>query len=248
MDYGTLTLEEMKNGYHQDPSQKAYVCHYCGELFPEEQVFPVGDGFFTAEAAVVRHVEQTHEGSFEQLLNSQSKYNTLTDTQKELLALFHDGVSDKDVAAKMGVSPSTVRHQKFTFREKAKRAKMYLAIYEKAFEQKHNDGSDIIPIHDSATMVDSRYVTTEKERDKILKSAFRSFDPLLLEAFPFKPKKHLVVLTRIAQEFEAGRKYTEVEMKEILQPIYEDHSLLRRLLVDYGFMDRTDDGKKYWVK
>lgn len=248
MDYTTVTLEELKQGYHWDAQSKAYLCHYCTDSFPQDQVFQIDDGFFTAEAAVSRHVEHVHGGSFDQLLHSDSKYNTLTDTQKELLALFKSSVSDKDIAAKLDISPSTVRHQKFTFREKAKRAKMYLAMYESAFNQKAKDGSDIVPIHNTATMVDSRYVTTEKERDKILKAAFSSFDPLRLEIFPFKPKKHVVVLTRIAQEFEEGRNYTDMQMKEMLQPIYEDYSLLRRLLVDYGFMDRTDDGKKYWVK
>lgn len=248
MNYGTITLAELKQGYVFDEEKQAYQCNYCADTFALGQVFSIGDDFYDAQHAAAKHVDSHHGGSFEQLITSDSKYNTLTDTQRELLKLFHAGVSDKDIAQQMGVSPSTVRHQKFTFREKAKRAKMYLALYEEAFGAAPSDENAIVPIHDTATMVDSRYVTTEKERSKILASAFESIDPLKLRVFPFKPKKHVVVLARIAEEVEAGRTYTEREMKELLEPIYEDHSLLRRLLVDYGFMDRTSDGKKYWLK
>lgn len=248
MDYGTITLSDLKKGYYYDEETQSFRCNYCTEVFPVGQVFAIGEDFYDAKHAAEKHVETAHGGSFEHLIHSDTKYLTLTDTQKELLSLFHAGVSDKEIAQSMGVSASTVRHQKFTFREKAKRAKVYLALYEEAFKTQSSDENTIVPLHDTATMVDSRYVTTKKEQDKILASTFESFEPLRLKVFPYKPKKHIVVLRRIAEEIEPGRRYTEGELKELLKPIYEDHSLVRRLLVDYGFVDRTNDGSEYWLK
>ena len=34
----------------------------------------------------------------------------------------------------------------------------------------------------------------------------------------------------------------------MLAAVYEDYSMLRRYLVDYGFMGRTKDGTEYWLK
>ena len=51
-----------------------------------------------------------------------------------------------------------------------------------------------------------------------------------------------------AKLFELGKKYTEAETREMLAAVYEDYSMLRRYLVDYGFMGRTKDGTEYWLK
>lgn len=118
---------------------------------------------------------------------------------------------------------TTVRHQRFMFREKAKQAKLYLAIYEQVVEKKTTDEERLIQIHPNATMVDERYLVTEKENLQILKSAFISLSPLKLK------------LT-IARHFEQGKKYTENEINEQLRFIFDDHAVLRRYLVDYGFM------------
>ena len=64
------------------------------------------------------------------LLNTESRYNTLTQNQKTLLSRLAQGWSDQEIAKEAGVSVSTVRHQKFVFREKAKQARVYLALYE----------------------------------------------------------------------------------------------------------------------
>lgn len=72
-----------------------------------------------------------------------------------LLSLFAMGVSDKEMAKKLGVTEATIRRQRFTFREKAKRAKLYLAIYEQVFEAKPTTDNAIIPIHNSAKKANS---------------------------------------------------------------------------------------------
>jgi len=97
----------------------------------------IKDGYrFDAAKAIKVHVDTEHESKFEELLYSESKYNTFTDNQKKLLSLMYSDLTDKEIATRLEVSPSTVRHQRFMFREKAKQAKMYLAVYEQVIERK----------------------------------------------------------------------------------------------------------------
>lgn len=258
MDYGKQSVEDIRKGYLYDESKEAYVCSYCGRSFPEGEVFPLGERFLMPQRAIETHIEEEHEGSLTQLLESTSKYNTFTDTQKELLSLIGKGMSDSEISSKLGIKAATVRHQKFTFREKAKQAKYYLAAYEEAFGEQNGgrgqggkqpkSGDDIVSIPNTATMLDDRYVMTEKEKQKILNAEFESLDPLRLKKYPVKAKKQVAVLSRVAEEFEFGRKYTYKEMQEILSPITPDYSFFTRYLVDYGFMDRTKDGSEYWLK
>ena len=95
-------------------------------------------------------------------------------------------------------------------------------------------------------MVDDRFVITEAEEKKILSSVFESMEPLRLKVFSAKEKKKIVILRRIAQEFERGRHYTEAEVNEILEAIYSDYVTLRRYLIEYGYMGRVRDGSDYW--
>ena len=203
---------------------------------------------FEAAKAIEIHIEVDHEGGLKSILFGETKYNTLTDNQRDLVWKMHKGMSDKEISQELGISPSTVRNQRFTLREKAKQAKLYLAIYEQAIEKKVHPEDRIIPVHSSATMVDDRYVVTESEKDKILNAEFLSFEPLKLKRFPGKEKKKIVILGRIAQEFESGKKYNEIQMNEVIKEIFDDYAVIRRYLIEYGFMDRTRDGKEYWLK
>ena len=194
MDYDKITLTELKNGYHYDSTQDHYICNYCEQHFPAKQIFPVGSQFYTAEYAVNNHISTEHKGTLYQLVSSHAKYNTLTQNQRELILLFASGQSDKEIAKKLDIAESTVRRQRFTFREKAKQAKYYLAIYEQAFEHKGTLENTIIPIHSHASYVDDRYLITEQERNHILETTFSSFEPLVLKNFSAKEKKKVVVL------------------------------------------------------
>ncbi|MNW69193.1 hypothetical protein D3C74_481460 [compost metagenome] len=48
--------------------------------------------------------------------------------------------------------------------------------------------------------------------------------------------------------FDAKKKYSEKEVNEILRTVDSDYATLRRYLIEYGFIDRKDDGSLYWVK
>ena len=68
-----------------------------------------------------------------------------------------------------------------------------------------------------------------------------------LTAFPAKRKMKVYCLFYLAGKFEAGREYTEREVNELLLSwhTFADPATLRRELYDYGFLDRSQDGKVY---
>ncbi len=245
MDYDKLTLTDLKSGYRFDATKSAYICNYCEKAFHSGQVFPMNNNHYLPEHATQKHIETEHSGNLSQLLNSDTKYNTLTDNQKELLTLFNSGMPDGDIAKKLGVSASTIRHQKFTFREKAKQAKLYLAIFENVFDDKPANEEAIVTIHNQAMYYDDRYVITEQEKSHVLENFFESTNPLKLKIFSAKEKNKVVILSKIAEQFEQGRQYSEKEVNTILKSIYDDSTTIRRYLIMYGFMDRANDGSSY---
>ena len=68
-----------------------------------------------------------------------------------------------------------------------------------------------------------------------------------LTAFPAKRKMKVYCLFYLAGKFEAGREYTEREVNDLLLSwhTFADPATLRRELYDYGFLDRSRDGKVY---
>ena len=124
IDPESCSAQELACGFSYLPEENAYRCLFCHAAFPCGEVFPDSGRFYTAEAAVKRHVKTAHGGALASLLSSDSRYLTLTDHQKTLLRLFAEGFSDAEIAEELKLSAATVRHQRFVFREKAKSAKM----------------------------------------------------------------------------------------------------------------------------
>jgi hypothetical protein len=65
-----------------------------------------------------------------------------------------------------------------------------------------------------------------------------------LTEVPGKRSHRLVVLERLALEFEPGRRYAEPEVNGILSLWHPDYALLRRALVDERYLDRAEG--VYW--
>lgn len=68
-----------------------------------------------------------------------------------------------------------------------------------------------------------------------------------LTAFPAKRKMKIYCLFYLTQKFDEGKDYTEREINDILLDwhTFADPATLRRELYDYGFLDRSRDGKVY---
>lgn len=78
------------------------------------------------------------------------------------------------------------------------------------------------------------YGMTDAERDVLA----RFFVGDRLTALPAQRAKRLVVLERLALEFEPGRRYLEPEVDDRLGRFHDDHASLRRALVDEELLAR----------
>jgi predicted transcriptional regulator len=68
-----------------------------------------------------------------------------------------------------------------------------------------------------------------------------------LKQIPSKQKKFEAILRYVAPAFEAGQRYSEKQVNEILGHFNEDTAVLRRGLIDYQMMAREKDGAVYWL-
>jgi hypothetical protein len=83
------------------------------------------------------------------------------------------------------------------------------------------------------------------EQDSILKAFFKQGTDGPLIHYPSQDKKKLVVLAHLAGMFESNRVYTALEVNQQLKSRFEDFATLRRDLVEFGFFERTPDGREY---
>ncbi len=68
-----------------------------------------------------------------------------------------------------------------------------------------------------------------------------------LKQFPAKRKMKILCLFYLAQKFDPQQTYTEREVNDLLliHHTFGDPATLRRELYDYGFLDRSLDGRSY---
>lgn len=242
------SLQDIKRGFTCQNGGAEFVCLICGKSFENGVVYPSGNRLYEAQKYIEVHIAECHGSSFEFLLNLDKKLTGLTEHQKTILQHFYEGHSDNDVAKELGAgSTSTIRNHRFALREKQKQAKIFLAIMELLGERIPSKQS-FIEIPRSSNYVDERFAITEQENDKIIAAYFKQGPEGPLEVYPLKEKKRVAILRHLLKFFDPNRTYTEKEVNSILKPFYEDYVLLRRHLIEYGFMDRVQDGSSYWVK
>jgi len=241
-------INELELGYVLGEN-KAYNCLVCGELFDSDEIFQVGDKFVTAKRMMEIHIQMEHGSMFEHLIGLHKNYTSLSDNQREVLVRMHKGYSDKEIAVDLGITESTIRNYRFKFKEKEKQAKAFLAIMGTLNVKEDNTKaivSQMITPHKGATQLDERYNITEQDVKKAISAHMDENGGL--KSFPSKEKKKIILLREIAKNFKAGKSYNEKEINRVLKRIYDDYALIRRYLIQYGFLDRKNDGSGYWVK
>lgn len=238
--------EQLKNGYIEETEM--YVCILCGSKVEKGFIYPQNNMLYEAEKFMKHHIEAEHESVFHYLIGLNKKLTGLTDHQNSLLRLFYEGRSDAEIQNELGIgSSSTIRNHRFVLKEKERQAKVFLAMMELLME-KDNHAPTFLPLHKTATMVDDRYNITQKEQEDVEKKFFPEGLDGRLAKFPRKEKQKLATLRVLIQRFENEKTYTEKEINHVLKDAYEDFVTLRRYLIEYGFLDRKDDGSAYWVK
>ncbi len=254
-DLDRISIGQIKQGYYFAEKTGQFHCLYCQATFEDGLVYQSADQYCTAARAIINHIREAHDSPFEQLLAMDKRFIGLTENQKKLLRLIREGKSNQDIASMTGNATSTIRAQRFLFKEKGRQAKLLLALLELLEEETGaatavlaEDPDLVSPIHATAIQIDERFAITAAEKAKVIKTYVESSDPLIIRALPVKEKRKLILLGLIATQFMADRQYTEKEINDILHPIYSDHVTIRRYLIEYGYLDRTVSGSAYWVK
>lgn len=105
------SIEEVKKGFIEEAEQ--YKCIICEESFTKGQIYPIDDKFFDAKKAVELHIEKQHGSTLAYLLGMNNGFTGVSGAQLELLKLMAAGLSDKEIAAKLEVAPSTIRNHRY---------------------------------------------------------------------------------------------------------------------------------------
>lgn len=88
---------------------------------------------------------------------------------------------------------------------------------------------------------------SEEEKNEALIKYFNNENDLKLMIFPKKQKQKYLCFLWIISLFAKNINYTEKEVNEILKKVYPDYVMIRRYLVDYGLISRTENGSRYWI-
>jgi len=237
------SIKELKQGWLDDQSSRSRICLHCGKRFNRGQVYPFGTELLTSRAAADRHVREAHGSAFAAILAAGKTATGLSEVQETVLRGLYNGSDDGELAKSLGDKAlSTVRSHRRNLRLKAAEARFFLAAMELA-EARTRNTSRFIDFGPGLPVRDERADVTGDEAAAIEKTFLRPDGSL--SRIPPKEKQKLVILRRLAELFEHGRDYSDAEVRSLLGAVHEDHALLRRYLVDYRFIERDDEGRRY---
>jgi hypothetical protein len=243
-------LEEIIEGYHE--TKERFCCVMCEQEYEKGRIYNENNQLYDAKGAIEYHVKNVHNNVASFLLKQESAVTGLSDIQNQLLSCLLAGKTDKEIGSELGIAQSTVRNHRFKLREREKQAKLFLALMQSIAQETNktiekSDTGDVEELHATATMVDDRYCISDKERAKV-KETYMDENGAL-KSFPAREKKKVILLGEIIKNFKVNTEYSEKEVNKVLKRIYEsDYPTIRRALIEYGFMDRSEDCSVYRVK
>ncbi|WP_437677370.1 metalloregulator ArsR/SmtB family transcription factor [Sorangium sp. So ce131] len=149
----------------------------------------------------------------------------------------------EELAERLGRAPSTVSFHLRKLDEAGlvtKRKTQYYLVYALRADLLDLRLRELIALPPAGGGPEKRRV--ERSRSKVTRAYFRDG---ALTQLPKQWRKRRIVLEQFVGKFQAGRRYREREVNEIIQALYPDHCTIRRLLVDEGYMAR--DSQHYWL-
>lgn len=242
-------IEDITKGYKE--KEESYKCILCGEEFKKGEIYDLDNKLYDAYGAVCNHIDNVHGNVLNYFLSQDPSLIGISDIQKEIIKLMIQGKGDKEISKIIGIAQSTVRNHRFKLREKEKQAKLFIAFM-KSLENNisksisESDKGIIEEVHQNAKMVDNRFNIKDTEREKTIKAYIDETGAI--KQFPSKEKKKIIILGEIMKNFIKDKKYNEKEVNMILARMYDDYATLRRALIEYGFLYRTDDCSVYIVR
>jgi hypothetical protein len=153
--------------------------------------------------------------------------------------------SVEELAALLKLKPSTVSHHLSKLAEAelvSSHAESYYSVYQldrKMLEEKSRS---------MFSQAELSTVTAEVDADAYDNKVVRDYSRRdgSLKTIPSQRKKREAILRHVVKAFEAGKRYSEKRVNEILSQYYEDTATLRRELVGFGLMKREGGGGEYW--
>lgn len=155
--------------------------------------------------------------------------------------------SVEELAALLQLKPPTVSHHLAKLSEAGlvqSHAESYYSVYQldkQMLEEKRRTMFSQTELSNVAAEVDADAYDTKVVRD------FTRSDGSL-KAIPAQRKKLDAILRHVVKSFDAGKRYSEKSVNEILSKYHEDTATLRRELVGAGLMEREGGGGEYWRK
>ena len=99
--FWNASLKELKRGYIEESD--SFICLLCGEQVEKGIIYPHEDVLYEAERYMRIHIEASHQSVFDYLTKLDKKFTGLTDHQNQLLRLFYQGKSDKEVQEELEI-------------------------------------------------------------------------------------------------------------------------------------------------
>ena len=239
--------EDLLRGYREE--EHGYTCLLCGQHFHKGEIYSIQDKLFDAQKAVLIHIEEIHESVLAYLLKMSPTTMGLSQLQLELLNLFASGLSDKEIASYLGVAGSTIRNHRYKLREREKQARVFLTIMTLLEVKQGVKNKSEQPSMEQVAYVytiNQNTTISEKDKKKIIETYITPAGKLT--HYPDTDQAKKVILEHILDRFSKGEKYGDAEVNAILMNIYTDYTLLKRDLLEFDFLNRTEKGSIYWVK
>lgn len=153
--------------------------------------------------------------------------------------------SVEELAALLQLKPSTVSHHLSKLSEAGlvqSRAESYYSVYQldrQTLEEKQRTMFSQAELSTVAAEVDADAYDNKVIRDYSRRDGS-------LKTLPSQRKKLEAILRHVVKSFDAGKRYSEKSVNEILSKFHEDTATLRRELVGAGLMQREGGGGEYW--
>jgi len=232
------TLSEMKNGYSE--SDKAFTCLLCGKSIEKGMIYQRDKQFFEAYKFMQLHIGEKHGSVFSYLIEQDREVTGLSDQLKAVMQQMFEGKSDREIQEALQIgSASTVRNHRFSLKKKEKQAKVLVTLMSLIEE----DQSARSHPKEEMVLFEKPFHITDTEYQAVLA---KNFAEGKLRTFKLQEKHRFIVLCELVKKFEFGKIYKEKEVNELIKKAFEDHTFIRRYLVEYQFLGRETDGSAYW--
>lgn len=166
---------------------------------------------------------------------------------KIIAILAKDELSVEQLAEILKLNPSTVSHHLSRLAKVglvSARAEGYYSVYRLELKALSDLSQRLLSVETLPAIAADVDINAY---DRKVLNTYLSPDGKIMR-FPVQRKKEEAVIRHVSKVFEAGRRYTEKQINEIVSQFSEDTAHLRRSLIAFGFMEREGGGGAYWLK